>query len=134
MMTWLPVIIMQFCTFGHAGSPQEYRCFCARHLLENEYSTTRDETRRTQHPVYTPRRTEMTVTLQQQQLMDSFYALDNVITIKITMPQGEWDKVRNEEPKGGRCFWEWKGGSRYTWRKADSVEISGTKFPARTTF
>jgi hypothetical protein len=76
----------------------------------------------------------MTVTLQQQQLMDSFYALDNVITIKITMPQGEWDKVRNEEPKGGRCFWEWKGGSRYTWRKADSVEISGTKFPARTTF
>ena len=74
------------------------------------------------------------MTAQQQQAMDSFYALDNVITIKITMPAPEWDKVRNEEPKGGRCFWEWTGGSRYTWRKADSVEISGTKFPARTTF
>jgi CotH kinase protein len=74
------------------------------------------------------------MTAQQQQLMDSFYALDNVITIKITMPQAEWDKVRLEEPKGGRCFWEWTGGSRYTWRKADSVEISGTKFPARKTF
>jgi hypothetical protein len=77
---------------------------------------------------------EMTMTAQQQQLMDSFYALDNVITVKITMNPAEWDKVRNEEPKGGRCFWEWTGGSRYTWRKADSVEISGTKFPARTTF
>ena len=74
------------------------------------------------------------MTAQQQQLMDSFYALDNVVTIKITMDPAEWDKVRNEEPKGGRCFWEWTGGSRYTWRKADSVEISGTKFPARTTF
>ena len=73
------------------------------------------------------------MTAQQQQLMDSFYALDNVITVKITMPQAEWDKVRTEEPNGGRCFWEWTGGSRYTWRKADSVEISGTKFPARTT-
>ncbi len=74
------------------------------------------------------------MTAQQQQLMDSFYALDNVVTIKITMDPAEWDKVRNEEPKGGRCFWEWTGGSRYTWRKADSVEISGTAFPARTTF
>lgn len=74
------------------------------------------------------------MTAQQQQLMDSFYALDNVVTIKITMDPAEWDKVRNEEPKGGRCFWEWTGGSRYTWRKADSVEISGTTFPARTTF
>src|SRR6476661_849339 len=76
----------------------------------------------------------MAMTAQQQQLIDSFYALDNVVTIKITMDPAEWDKVRNEEPKGGRCFWEWTGGSRYTWRKADSVEISGTKFPARTTF
>ena len=47
--------------------------------------------------------TEMAMTGQQQQAMDSFYALDNVITIKITMPQDEWDKVRTEEPKGGRC-------------------------------
>ncbi|RDH77815.1 spore coat protein CotH [Mycolicibacterium moriokaense] len=74
------------------------------------------------------------MTAQQQQALDSFYALDNVITIKITMPQPEWDKVRTEEPKSGRCAWDWTGGSRYTWFKADTVEISGTRFPARTTF
>jgi len=71
---------------------------------------------------------------QQQQALDSFYALDNVITVKITMPQTEWDKVRNEEPKGGRCNFEWTEGARYTWRKATSVEISGTRFPATATF
>ena len=43
------------------------------------------------------------MTDEQQQALDSFYALDNVITVKITMPQAEWDAVRNEEPKGGRC-------------------------------
>ena len=70
----------------------------------------------------------------QQQALDSFYALDNVITVKITMPHAEWDAVRNEEPDGGRCNFEWTGGSRFTWRKAASVEISGTKFPAKSTF
>jgi hypothetical protein len=76
----------------------------------------------------------MTMTDQQQQALDSFYALDNVLTIKISIPQGDWDKVRNEEPAGGRCNFDWTGGARYTWRKAASVEISGTHFPARTTF
>ncbi|PXW28784.1 UNVERIFIED_CONTAM: CotH protein [Williamsia faeni] len=70
----------------------------------------------------------------QQQALDAFYALDNVITVKITMPPAEWDAARNEEPAGGRCNFEWTGGSRYTWHKAASVEISGTKFPATTTF
>ncbi len=70
------------------------------------------------------------MTLQQQQALDSFYALDNVITIKIKMPQADWDAVRNEEPAGGRCNFNFTGGSRYTWRKAASVEISGTRFPA----
>ena len=74
------------------------------------------------------------MTDQQQQALDSFYALDNVITVKITMPRAEWDAVRNEEPKGGRCNFEWTGGARYTWRKATSVKISGTKFPAAKTF
>ena len=71
---------------------------------------------------------------QQQQLLDSFYALDNVLTIKIAMPQSDWDAVRTEQPAGGKCNFEWQGGSRYKWRKATSVEISGTHFPARTTF
>jgi hypothetical protein len=71
---------------------------------------------------------------QQQQALDKLYALDNVLTIKITMPQGDWDAVRNEQPKGGVCKFDWTGGSRFTWRKATSVEISGTRFPAPTTF
>jgi len=71
---------------------------------------------------------------EQQQKLDSLYAIDNVLTIKITMPQGDWDAVRTEQPKGGICNFEWKGGARFTWRRATSVEISGTSFPARTTF
>ena len=39
------------------------------------------------------------MTDQQQQALDSFYALDNVITVEITMPKAEWDAVRNEEPR-----------------------------------
>jgi hypothetical protein len=76
----------------------------------------------------------MTMSAEQQQRMDSLYAIDNVLTIKITMPQGDWDAVRTEQPKGGICNFEWKGGARFTWRRATSVEISGTSFPARTTF
>jgi hypothetical protein len=69
-----------------------------------------------------------------EQALDSFYALDNVVTVKITMPQADWDAVRTEEPAGGRCNFDWKGGDRYTWRKTTSAEVSGTSFPARTTF
>jgi hypothetical protein len=74
------------------------------------------------------------MSVQQQQALDSLYALDNVVTIKITMSQSDWDAVRTEEPAGGRCNFDWTGGARFTWRKAASVEISGTSFPARTTF
>ncbi len=74
------------------------------------------------------------VSLQQQQALDKLYALDNVLTIKITMPQADWEAVRNEQPKGGKCNFEWTGGARFTWRKATAVEISGTNFPAATTF
>ncbi|MEV6899028.1 hypothetical protein [Amycolatopsis sp. NPDC051372] len=71
---------------------------------------------------------------QEQQALDSLYEIDNVLTIDIVMPQAEWDAVRTEEPAGGRCNFDWTGGSRFTWRKATSVELSGTKFPARTSF
>jgi CotH kinase protein len=71
---------------------------------------------------------------QDQQALDSLYALDNVLKVKITMPQSDWDAVRTEQPAGGICNFDWTGGSRYTWRKAASVEIEGSRFPARTTF
>ncbi len=71
---------------------------------------------------------------QQQQALDSLYAIGNVLTVKVTMPQTDWDAVRTEQPAGGVCNFEWTGDSRYTWRKATSVEISGTSFPAQTMF
>ena len=76
------------------------------------------------------------MSVQQQQALDSLYAIDNVLTIRITMPQSDWDAVRTEQPAGGVCNFEWTGGrgGRYTWGKATSVEISGTSFPSQTMF
>lgn len=71
---------------------------------------------------------------QQQKKLDALYALDNVLTVRIAMAQADWDAVRTEQPDGGICNFDWEGGSRYTWRKAASVEISGTAFPARAEF
>ncbi|QRP49405.1 CotH kinase family protein [Amycolatopsis sp. FDAARGOS 1241] len=71
---------------------------------------------------------------QEQHALDSLYEIDNVLTVDIVMPRADWDAVRTEEPAGGRCNFDWTGRSRFTWRKATSVEISGTKFPARTSF
>ncbi|WP_328457937.1 CotH kinase family protein [Amycolatopsis sp. NBC_00438] len=71
---------------------------------------------------------------QEQQALDRLYEIDNVLTIDIVLPQSDWDAVRTEQPAGGACNFDWAGGSRFTWRKATSVEISGTKFPDRTTF
>lgn len=71
---------------------------------------------------------------ENQQAMDRLYAIDNVVTVTITMPQADWDAVRTEQPAGGPCNFNWTGGSRYTWRTATSVEISGTSFPPATTF
>lgn len=80
------------------------------------------------------RREDDDVSAGKQQAMDRLYAIDNVLTVRITMPQADWDAVRTEQPAGGVCNFDWTGGSRYTWRKAASVEISGTDFPATTTF
>ena len=70
------------------------------------------------------------MSVKHQQALDRLYAIDNVLTIEITMPQADWDAVRTEQPAGGVCNFDWTGDSRYTWRKAASVKISGTSFPA----
>jgi hypothetical protein len=44
---------------------------------------------------------------KQQQALDSLYAIGNVLTIKVTMPQTDWDAVRTEQPAGGVCNFEW---------------------------
>ena len=74
------------------------------------------------------------MSVQQQKKLDALYAIDNVLTVRIAMAQADWDAVRTEQPAGGICNFDWDGGSRYTWRKAVSVEISGTAFPARAEF
>ena len=74
------------------------------------------------------------MSVKDQQALDRLYAIDNVLTIEITMPQADWDAVRTEQPAGGPCNFDWTGDSRYTWHKAASVKISGTSFPASTTF
>ncbi|WKG02266.1 CotH kinase family protein [Mycolicibacterium sp. HK-90] len=71
---------------------------------------------------------------QQQEKLDALYALDNVLTIRITMAQADWDATRTEQPAGGICNFDWDGGARYTWRKAALVEITGTAFPSRVEF
>ena len=76
----------------------------------------------------------MSVSIEEQRALDSLYAIDNVLTVNIAMPQREWDALRTEQPAGGVCNFDWTGGSRFTWGEATSVEISGTSFPARTTF
>ena len=62
--------------------------------------------------------------------MDSLYALDNVLTIKITMPQSDWDAVRYRASEG-RTVKIRSGpaapGSRGA--KPTSVEISGSRLP-----
>lgn len=63
-----------------------------------------------------------------QARMDSFYALNNVVTVRITMPQVDWDNLRNAQPYGGGCNFS-HVGPRYDWYTATSVKIETTKFP-----
>lgn len=71
------------------------------------------------------------MSIQQQQAMDALYDIDNVLTVKISMASADWEFVRTEEPRGGRCNFDFNDGPRYTWRKAAAVEISGTAFPSQ---
>ena len=43
------------------------------------------------------------MSVKDQQALDRLYAIDNVLTIEITMPQADWDAVRTEQPAGGPC-------------------------------
>src|SRR5687767_1795057 len=63
-----------------------------------------------------------------QARMNSFYALDNIVTVRITMPQVDWDNLRNAQPYGGGCNFSYVG-SRYDWYTATSVKIETTQFP-----
>lgn len=74
--------------------------------------------------------------LTAQELMDRFYELTNIVTIRITMPADRWETLRAQQPApttpnadSGVCNWN-HIGDRYPWYEATSVEVSGTKFPS----
>jgi hypothetical protein len=64
----------------------------------------------------------------QQARMNKFYALNNVVTVSVTMPALDWSNLRNASPYGGVCNFNFTG-SRYDWYTATSVKIATTQFP-----
>ena len=61
-----------------------------------------------------------------QELLHSFYDIDNLVTVSISIPDAEWQALKTAKPAGGFDF---TGGNRYEWHTATSVSISGSKFP-----
>ncbi|OWP04588.1 cellulosomal protein [Marssonina coronariae] len=69
-----------------------------------------------------------------QDRLDSFYGIDNLVTVDITMPAEEWESLMACEPRGGICNFDYVGGPRFDWYSASFVTISGTKLPQPQTF
>jgi hypothetical protein len=77
--------------------------------------------------------------MNKQERCDSFYQMDNVVTIDITMDAEDWETLRNAEPHGrnklleddhdARCAAKSYTGNRYDWFTASEVKVSGTAFP-----
>ena len=78
---------------------------------------------------------------QMQTSMDQFYNINNLVTINISMPQAEWNALMGEFPNNDEnalCA-DLPGGfpggpERYPTHFATQVVISGSNFPAQTTF
>jgi hypothetical protein len=66
--------------------------------------------------------------MSKQTLCDQFYDINNVVTIRISMPDNDWSSLKNAEPHGGICNFSYNG-DRFDWYKTTSVKISGTVFP-----
>ncbi|KAG4442497.1 hypothetical protein IFR05_001997 [Cadophora sp. M221] len=71
--------------------------------------------------------------MSKQDLLNSLYGIDNLVTVNITMPAQDWQALMHAEPHGGRCNFGFVG-DRFDWFKATSVTISGSKFPQSGTF
>jgi hypothetical protein len=66
-----------------------------------------------------------------QGLMNSLYAMDNVLTIDIQMTAAQWEALKTEQPVGGVCNFDVAGGTdRFSPHATTSVTVSGTKFPS----
>lgn len=64
----------------------------------------------------------------QQTRMNNFYALNNLITVSITMSPQDWYNLRNAQPYGGQCNFSYVG-SRYDWYTTTSVKVETSQFP-----
>jgi hypothetical protein len=58
-----------------------------------------------------------------QKKADHFYNISNVIEIHIWMPEDKWVELRNAQPHGGRCNFDYTG-PRYDWYKTTRVAIT----------
>ena len=70
-----------------------------------------------------------------QDLLGKFYDVDNLVTIEVSMPDADWEKLKNTGPHYG-----WRADAtkeqvltehHYDWSKTTSVAVSGTKYPTQ---
>lgn len=68
-----------------------------------------------------------------QATTDSFYDMNNVVTIRVTMDAAQWNALKAEEPVGGFCNFDSSPSTdRFQWRPTTQVQVSGTAFPTST--
>jgi hypothetical protein len=70
-----------------------------------------------------------------QTLCNNFYAMTNILEIRIVMPAAEWQALRLEQPKGNNCNFEYlpTAPDRFDWHLATSVTITGSSVPSTST-
>ncbi|KAF2811967.1 cellulosomal protein [Mytilinidion resinicola] len=84
-------------------------------------------------PQQTPANNTGTASSATQDLLSSFYNIDNLVTVNITLPDATWQTIKNARPRGEFGYIGPPG--RYDWYQATSVTISGTKVATQgTTF
>ncbi|KAF7506074.1 hypothetical protein GJ744_012225 [Endocarpon pusillum] len=70
-----------------------------------------------------------------QDLLDSFYSIDNLVSIEIEIDSAKWnDLVLKASPRELGAPNSDGPQKRYDWVETTSVTISGTKFPKKSTF
>ncbi|ERF71141.1 hypothetical protein EPUS_05970 [Endocarpon pusillum Z07020] len=70
-----------------------------------------------------------------QDLLDSFYSIDNLVSIDIAIDPAKWnDSVLKASPRGVGAPNSDPPQTNYDWVETTSVTISGTKFPKKSTF
>lgn len=74
-----------------------------------------------------------------QDLLNSFYSIDNLVSFEITMDPDKWNELLTAEPVNigqrlpdGSYDMPLPPGKHYEWTTATSVTISGTKFPKKS--